>query len=129
MIGLDAMEGKPINKRKHLLSHTDPDDMPTFEEIDQLLKENGIRYSMIIDELQLPAQGTELSEEEKPSTQNLTSTISNKPTRHHTPTNWNNLTTPPWNEQNAATNIHEEKRKTQKSILLPSQSKANYSMV
>ena len=61
MVGLVTMKGKTINKRKHLLSHTNQNGRPTFDEMDQLLKENGIKYSMIVDKLQLLAQRTKSS--------------------------------------------------------------------
>ena len=58
MTGLDPMDGASVNKRKHLLSHGDPDDRPTFEEMNDLLKENGITHNTISEEIQLPTQGT-----------------------------------------------------------------------
>ena len=58
MTGLDPMDGASVNKRKHLLSHADPDDKPTFEEMNDLLKENGITHNTISEEIQLPTQGT-----------------------------------------------------------------------
>ena len=86
MTELDPMDGTATNKRKHLLSHADPDDRPTFEEMDDLLKENGITYNTISEEIQLPTQ-----EKENPK-------ASNKTRRTQNTTNWNNLIIPPWNE-------------------------------
>ena len=90
------MDGTATNKRKHLLSHADPDDRPTFEEMDDLLKENGITYNTISEEIQLPTQ-----EKENPK-------ASNKTRRTQNTTNWNNLIIPPWNEQNVENKIHKD---------------------
>ena len=68
MGGLDTMGEKPTKRRKHLLSDADPNDRLTFEKMDQLLKEYGVKYSIAVDELQLPAQGMEPSQEERLST-------------------------------------------------------------
>ena len=51
MTGLDPMDGTSVNKRKHLLSHADLDDGPIFEEMDNLLKENGITHNTISEEI------------------------------------------------------------------------------
>ena len=59
MTGLDPTDGTAINRRKHLLSHADPDARPTFKEMDGLLKETGITHNTITEEIQLPTQGIE----------------------------------------------------------------------
>lgn len=96
--------------------------MPTFKEMNQLLKENGIKYSMIIDKLQLQAQGTESSQKETPSTQNSAYSAPNKPTHHHTPTkNKSHHTTM---ERTKCRNRHTWRRRTTpRNILLPGQIK------
>ena len=58
MTGLNPMDRTAIDKRKHLISHADPDDRPIFEEMDDLLKESGITNNTITEEIQLPTQGT-----------------------------------------------------------------------
>ena len=69
MAFLNPMDSTAINRRKYLLSHADPDDTPTFKEIDDLLKENGIPHNIITEEIQLPTtQGTKIYQEEEDST-------------------------------------------------------------
>ena len=71
MTGLDPMDGTAVNKRRHLLSHADPDDGPIFEEMDNLLKENGITYNTISEEIQPPPQGAKKHDRTRPNGQNI----------------------------------------------------------
>ena len=49
----DPLEGKAINRYDLLLSKNHPDDWPTFEEMDSLLKGDSYKHSLITDEITL----------------------------------------------------------------------------
>ena len=86
--GVDPLEGKAINRYKHLLSRAHPDDTKTYERMDEFLRREGHTHSSIMEGLNLqPPPGKPVKPESDPSN-DPPSRVSHRP--------WEELHTPGW---------------------------------